>query len=162
MKFGKLFGVVLMVSLLVSPAISWSAELVIGKNVTPGMPLSEAIKVLGIPESVSVVRGPDEGLDSIEINYAKQGLLIRALSQGSKVEAIELSPQFAGKFASGLKLGDKFPKIVSLYGVPKTVTSQVVRYPEHGLYFLLNQDTLLSAKAFSKDTKLMQHQLMNP
>lgn len=162
MKFGKVFGVMMLVGVLLGPATSWSAELVIGKNLNTGMALSEAIKLLGIPESITVVRGPDTTLDSIEINYASQGLLIRALSMGTKVEGIELSPTFQGKFASGLKLGAKFPEIVKLYGVPKTVTSQVVRYPEHGLYFLLNQDTLLSAKAFSKDTKLIQHQLMNP
>ncbi len=162
MKFGKMLGVLILAGLVLSPVTARSAELVIGKNLTPGMPLNEAIKVLGIPDSVTVVRGPDENLDSIEINYSAHGLKIRALSKGTKVEAIELSPQFKGKFANGLKLGDKFPKIVQLYGVPKTLTSQVVRYPDKGLYFQLSQDTLLLAKVFMKGTQLMQHKLMNP
>ncbi len=126
------------------------------------MALSDAIKILGIPSSVKIHRGPDASKDSIEINYASQGLVIRALNEGSQVEAIELAPTFKGKFVSGLKLGDHFSTIIKHYGTPKTVSSQVVRYPSQGLYFLLNKDSLLSAKSFLKGTKLVQAQKMNP
>ncbi len=162
MKLARVIGLIFLAGFLFNPVLSWSAELVIGQNLKPGMPLSEAIKTLGIPSSVIINRGPDASKDSIEIDYPAHGLKIRALNSGNQVEAIELSPTFKGKFENGLKMGDKFQKIISLYGVPQTLTSQVVRYPDHGLYFLLNKDALLSAKTFLKGTKLVQHQLMNP
>ncbi len=162
MKLEKVIGAIFLLGFLISPVLSWSANLVVGQNIKAGMALGEAIKVLGIPTSVKVHRGPDASKDSIEIDYASQGLKIRALNGGSKVEAIELAPTFKGKFASGLKLGDKFSSIVKHYGTPQSVTSQVVRYPGQGLYFLLNKDVLLSAKSFLKGTKLVQAQKMNP
>lgn len=162
MKLARVIGLIFLAGFLLNPVLSWSAELVIGQNLKPGMPLNEAIKILGIPSSVVINRGPDSSKDSIEIDYPDKGLKIRALNSGTRVEAIELAPTFKGRFENGLKLGDKFQKIISLYGVPKTLTSQVVRYPEHGLYFLLNKDALLSAKTFLKGTQLVQHQMMNP
>lgn len=162
MKLARVIGLIFLAGFLINPVMSWSAELVIGQNLKPGMPLNEAIKILGIPASVMINRGPDSSKDSIEINYAKQGLKIRALNSGTQVEAIELSPAFKGRFENGLKLGDNFKKIISLYGVPKTLTSQVMRYPDHGLYFLLNKESLLSAKTFLKGTHLVQHEMMNP
>lgn len=162
MKLDKVIGAIFLVGFLISPVLSWSANLVVGENIKPGMALSDAIKILGIPSSVKINRGPDTTKDNIEINYASQGLVIRALNGGSKVEAIELSPTFKGKFVSGLKLGDKFSTIIKHYGTPQTVSSQVVRYPSLGLYFLLNKDALLSAKTFLKGTKLVQAEKMNP
>ncbi len=162
MKIKKMLSVTLLIAVLVSPALSWSANLVVGQNLKTGMPLSEAIGVLGVPQSVVVHRGPDSALDSIEINFKNHGVKIRALNGSQTVEAIELSPAFKGSFANGLKLGDKFQKIIQLYGVPATVTSQVARYPSQGLYFLLNKDTLLAGKSFSKGTKLVHHKMMNP
>lgn len=161
-KLDKVCGAIVLVGFLISPVLSWSANLVVGENIKPGMALSDAIKLLGIPASVKIDRGPDPSRDSIQLSYASQGLKIRAINGGTQVEAIEIDPTFKGKFASGLKLGDKFTDIIKLYGTPKTISSQVIRYPDHGLYFLLSKDALLSAKTFLKGTKLVQHEKMNP
>ncbi len=136
--------------------------LVVGENVTPGMPLKQAMELLGIPKYVSVQRGPVHGTDSIRIEYPEHDLTIHALSGGTTVEGIEIGPMFKGSFDSGIKLGDKFPSLIDKYGVPKSMSSRVARYPDRGLYFLLNEDTLLSAKTYAKGTKLMDAKLMNP
>lgn len=177
MRFGKLFGVMLMVGVLASPAPSWSTGVKFkdakGKMISlqTGMPLKTAIETLKVPDKIIVKRGLDSDLDSIEINYSQQhNLLIRALSGGTTVEAIEIQPGFKGEFLppdgkktkSNLKLDEKFEKIVNIYGVPKSIASQVVSYPNMGIYFMLSQDSLLRAKLFSKDSKLLEHELIKP
>ncbi|MFQ5482874.1 MAG: hypothetical protein ACE5ER_08950 [Nitrospinaceae bacterium] len=161
MKLGKVIGIGILVVGLWVPGLAGAAEIVFGKNLKPGMSLEAAIQLLGIPKKVAVRRGPDPGEDSVEINYPSKGVLIRALTKGQRVEAIELSSAFKGRFANGLRMGNKFKKIVALYGVPKVLSRQVVKYPDRGLYFLLSKETLLSAKAFMKNTRLPQKKLMN-
>jgi hypothetical protein len=137
---------------------------VIGENVSAGMPLNNAIVLLGIPDRVKVVRGASKNLDSIEITYAKYGLVVRAMSGGSKIEGIEVGPTFKGTFKSesGIKLGVKYEMLIGEYGLPTSLTSQVMRYPKRGLYFQLNNERLLSAKTYANGTKLMDAKLMNP
>jgi len=139
-----------------------SAGLVFGGNLMPGMSLKAAIELLGVPASVRVNRGLEPATDSVEINYPSHGVLLRALSDGQTVGAIELAATFQGTFKSGIKLGDSFPTLVEKYGVPASYSGQVARYPREGLYFLMSNDNVLSAKTFSKETKLVEAQLMNP
>jgi hypothetical protein len=166
---------VLLMSLMASVAIAQEkpaapstalapGQVVIGGNVKPGMPLNSAIVALGIPEKVKVIRGTSADRDSIEITYARYGLVMRAISGGSKVEAIEVGPTFKGTFHSdsGIKLGVKYEMLIGEYGLPTSLTSQVMRYPKRGLYFQLNNDRLLSAKTYAAGTKLMDANLMNP
>ena len=176
MRTGNVIGMVLFLCVLAAPGVAQEAPapaaapaeapnpdgLVVGENVVPGMPLSQAIELLGVPGSLRVNRGPIQGTDSIQIDYEQHGLILHAMSNGSTVEGIEVGPSFKGKFASGIKLGDKFPMLIENYGVPNSLTSQVARYPDRGLYFLMNNDTLLSAKAYAKGTKLVDARLMNP
>jgi hypothetical protein len=139
-------------------------QIVIGENVSPGMPLNQALEVLGIPDKVKVVRGASQDRDSIEITYAQHGLVIRAMSGGTQIEGIEIGPTFKGTFKSesGIKLGVKYEMVISEYGLPASLTSQVMRYPKKGLYFQLNNERLLSAKTYANGTKLMDANLMNP
>lgn len=139
-------------------------QIVIGKNLSPGMALNNTIVLLGIPDKIKVIRGTSADRDSIEITYARYSLVVRAMSGGSKVEGIEVGPLFKGTFKSesGIKLGVKYEMLIGEYGLPTSLTSQVMRYPKRGLYFQLNNDRLLSAKTYANGTKLMDARLMNP
>lgn len=141
-----------------------SSQVVIGGNLSPGMPLNKVISSLGIPDNVKAVRGTSPDRDSIEITYARHGLVVRAMSGGSKIEGIEVGPMFKGTFKSesGIKLGVKYEMLIGEYGLPATLTAQVMRYPKRGLYFQLNNNRLLSAKTYTQGTKLMDAKLMNP
>ena len=166
---------VLLMSLIASVAIAQEKstvpgmtlapnQIVIGENLSPGMPLNSAMTLLGIPDKVKVVRGTSQDRDSIEITYVKFGLVVRAMSNGTKIEGIEVGPTFKGSFKSdsGIKLGVKYEMLIGEYGLPTSLTSQVLRYPKRGLYFQLNNDRLLSAKTYVNGTKLIDAHLMNP
>jgi hypothetical protein len=166
---------VLLMSLMASMAIAEEkstvpgmtltpGQIVIGDNLKPGMPLSDTIVLLGIPDKVKVIRGTSADRDSIEITYAKHGLVVRAMSGGTQIEGIEVGPTFKGTFksASGIKLGVKYEMLIGEYGLPTSLTAQVMRYPQRGLYFQLNNDRLLSAKTYANGTKLIDANLMNP
>jgi hypothetical protein len=174
-RTGKTMFWVLLMSLVASVAIAAEqstvpgatlapGQIVIGGNVKPGMPLNDAIVSLGIPDKVKVIRGMSADRDSIEITYAKYGLIVRAMSGGSSIEGIEVGPTFKGTFksGSGIKLGVKYEMLIGEYGLPTSLTSQVMRYPNRGLYFQLNNDRLLSAKTYANGTKLIDAHLMNP
>ncbi|MDH5789768.1 MAG: hypothetical protein OEZ27_04170, partial [Nitrospinota bacterium] len=96
--------------------------------------------------------------------YARYGLIVRAMSGGSNIEGIEVGPTFKGTFKSenDIKLGVKYEMLIGEYGLPASLTAQVMRYPKRGLYFQLNNDRLLSAKTYASGTKLMDAYLMNP
>ena len=80
------------------------AALVIGKNLKVTMPLAEAIKLLGIPGSISINRGTESKLDSISIAYANHGIVLHSLNGKKKIEVLEILPQFKGRFVEGIKL----------------------------------------------------------
>ncbi|MCH6579172.1 MAG: hypothetical protein IIA63_03845 [Nitrospinae bacterium] len=172
MRTGKTLIGVLLMSVLASGAFAADekkptlapGQIVIGGNLSPGMPLNQAIEVLGIPDKVKVVRGASQDRDSIKITYAQHGLVLRAMSNGTQIEGIEIGPTFKGTFKSesGIKLGVKYEMVIGEYGLPSSLTAQVMRYPERGIYFQLNNERLLSAKTYAKGTKLMDANLMNP
>jgi len=174
-RTGKTMFWVLLMSLIASVAIAEEkstvpgatlapGQVVIFGNLSPGMPLNNAIVLLGIPDKVKVVRGASADRDSVEINYARYGLIVRAMSGGSNIEGIEVGPTFKGTFKSDndIKLGVKYEMLIGEYGLPASLTAQVMRYPKRGLYFQLNNDRLLSAKTYASGTKLMDAYLMNP
>jgi len=170
-RSGKILLSLLLISFLATPLFAQdpapappaaAPALVFGENLMPGMSLEEALKLLGVPATVRINRGLEPATDSIEINFPNHGVLLRALSDNQTVEAIELAATFKGTFKSGIKIGDPFPMLVEKYGVPTSYTAQVARYPDDGLYFLMSNDNVLSAKTFTKDTKLIEAQLMNP
>lgn len=133
--------------------------LVIGKNLKVGMSLEEAIKLLGIPRSIKVKRGTESTLDSISIEYASHGVIIHFLNGKSKIEALEIQPQFAGRFADGVKMGAKVATMIDKYGVPQSMNASLARYPAKGIYFSLKENVLIAAHVFAKNSKLLSHQL---
>ena len=175
MRTGKTMFWVLLMSLMASGAIAEEkstvpettltpGQVVIGENLKPGMPLNKTMVLLGIPDKIKVIRGPSKDRDSIEITYARHGLVVRAMSMGSRIEGIEIGPSFKGTFKSEnkIKLGVKYEMLIGEYGLPTSLTAQVMRYPQRGLYFQLNNNRLLSAKTYLNGTKLMDANLMNP
>ena len=175
MRTGKTMLWVLLMSLMASVAIAQEkstvpetaltpGQIVIGGNLTTGMSLSSTITLLGIPDTIKVVRGASADRDSIQITYARHGLVVRAMSGGTRIEGIEVGPTFKGSFKaeSAIKLGVKYEMLIGEYGLPTSLTAQVMRYPQRGLYFQLNNDRLLSAKTYVSGSKLIDANLMNP
>ena len=162
MRAGKIIFVVIMILGLATPALAQT--LVIGGkgNINTGMQLKDAFKIMGYPDAFVVKRGPSSTFDHIEMPYAALGVVVRAMSNGKVVEAIEVKPTFKGTFDTGMKLGDPFTTLVAKYGTPVSLSSQIARYPEKGMYFLMSNSNLLSARLFSKDTKLLEHKMVKP
>ena len=172
-RSGKILLSLLLISFLATPVFaqdpapapvppSAAPALIFGENLMPGMSLKAALELLGVPSSIRVNRGLDMTTDSVEINFPNHGVLLRALSNGATVEAIELAATYKGVFKSGIQLGDSFPTLVEKYGMPASYTAQVARYPQAGLYFLMSNDRVLSAKSYTKETTLIEAKLMNP
>ncbi len=132
---------------------------VIGKNLKAGMNLDKAVTLLGVPLKINVKRGTEPSLDSISIEYARHGVVIHAINGKQKVEAIELLPVFKGQFENGTKIGDNVSALIEKYGVPKTMDASLARYPDKGLYFSLKENSLVSARIFVKNSKILSHQL---
>lgn len=147
-------GWLMSASLQVTPAHAAPA-LVVGENLKVGMPLNQAISLLGIPESFIVRRGTDTEFDSVKMMYPAHGVAIHALNKGKVVEEIEVLDKFTGKFDTGIKIGDGFKTIISKYGRPESLTENMARYPERGYFFYLKDDMLFSAKVFTKGSKLL-------
>ncbi len=133
--------------------------LIIGKNLKVGMPLVDAIKLLGIPASFEIKRGTESKLDSISIDYKNHGIVLHSLNGKKQVEALEILPQFTGSFAEGVKLGEKFTVLIDKYGVPQSMSASLAKYPEKGMYFSLRDNMLVAAHIFAKDSKILSHQL---
>ena len=160
MRAGKIILIVIMVIGFAAPALALS----IGPKgeLKTGMKLKDAFNKLGgFPDAVVVKRGASSSFDHLEMSYPTKGIVIRAMSGGKTVEAIEILPGFKGTF-DGLELGATFSSIVNKYGPPVTLHSQMASYPKEGFYFLFSNKKLLSAKMFSKKTKLLELQLVKP
>lgn len=146
----------------------WAAQafadgaLVIGENLKVGMPLKDALVLLGHPESLRIYRGTETAADSVAVEYPNHGVIVRALNMGTTVEGIDILPGFKGRFASGVKIGDKFSVLIEKYGTPQSLSMDIARYPNLGLYFLLKDQLLVSGKSFAKGSKLLDSRLANP
>ena len=133
--------------------------LVIAKNLKVTMPLAEAIKLLGIPGSISINRGTESKLDSISIAYANHGIVLHSLNGKKHIEALEILPQFKGSFAEGIKIGEKFTVLIEKYGVPQSMNASMAKYPKKGMYFSLKENVLVAAHVFRKNSEILSHQL---
>ena len=136
------------------------ADIVIGKTLMAGMPLNAAIKLLGIPKSISINRGSEKKADSISITYLKHGLKIHALTNKTTIEELEVLPSFKGEFSKGIRIGSKFSSIVETFGMPASKESNIIKYPRIRMYLFLKQDTLISAKLFDKNSTILDYQLL--
>jgi hypothetical protein len=137
-------------------------ELAIGENLRLGMPVADAIGLLGLPDSIRVKRGTEARFDAVVIDYPKHGVAIHALTNGKTIEGIEARAVFKGKLASGIKIGDDFKALVQRHGTPKSLGDNLARYPEQELYFVLDKEKIVAMKTFVKDSKLLDNRLANP
>lgn len=147
-----------------SPEIEKKKEdegLVVGKNLKVGMSLTQAFTLLGVPDMITMERGTEARVDSFSVAYPKQGVVIHALNGKKAVEGIEILPTFKGTFAKGIKLGASFKEIIETYGTPDSYQAQMARYPEIGLYFVLKEEALVSAKTFKTGSPILDLQLIN-
>ncbi len=161
-KAMKSFVGAIMICLMASSAMAdEKATLVIGENLKVGMPVSQVIALMGIPDKFTVNRGTEPLTDSVVIEYLAQGVVVHTVNKSTLVDEIEILPTFRGSFAKGVKIGAKFNDLVANYGVPKSMNAQIARYPEQGMFFQLEKETLVSAKVFRKNSKILDLQLIN-
>jgi hypothetical protein len=154
----KYLGVVAAVLLLICycfGGISFAesgSRIIIDENLKPGMPLKDAIELLGPPEKVKI-----SDIGTVIMPYDSIGLSIEVLSNGTIVEAIHLQSGFIGSFASGLVIGDNTQKIIASYSQPDTKTNDVFEYSLPSRRFLISQDKLSGADLY-KDKSALYHQ----
>ena len=134
--------------------------LIIGENLKTGMSLESALSKLGIPRFKKINRGTEPERDSISVEYPNHGLRIHALTQNSRIEELEVLPEFRGKFFEGAKIGSKFPELIKSFGIPDSKDSSIAKYPDKGMYIFLKNDSMISAKLFAKNSKLLDHELL--
>ena len=136
------------------------AVIVIGRTLMAGMPLKAAVRLLGIPKSITINRGSELEIDSICIVYLNHGLKVHALTNKTTVEELEVLPTFKGEFSAGIKIGSKFSSIIKAFGMPASKEANIVKYPEIRMYLFLRKDTLISAKLFDKNSKILDYKLI--
>ena len=125
-------------------------SIVIGKNLKVGMSLQKVIKILGTPKSLKVKRGIEPKLDSMSIEYLDHGITIHFLNGKKRIETMEVSQQFKGEFAKGVKIGEKVSILIDKFGVPQSIDPSIARYPEKGIHFTLKKSSLVGAHVFKK------------
>ncbi|GJL78979.1 MAG: hypothetical protein NPINA01_19680 [Nitrospinaceae bacterium] len=162
MKAVKAFVTVLLVFFLVGQASAGeNKNLVIGKNLKVGMSVEQVIALLGIPNKFLVNRGTEPLTDTVVIEYPQHGVVIYIMSKKNSVDAVEVLPSFKGSFAEGIQIGAKFNDLIAKYGVPKSMNAQIARYPERGMFFQLEKEALVSAKIFTKNSQILDRQLID-
>ena len=84
--------------------------LVIGKTLKIGMPLEAALSLLDIPKSIKINRGTEQEMDRISVEFLNHGLRIHALTQNTKIEELEVLPEFKGAPQSVKRTAGKLPR----------------------------------------------------
>jgi len=136
-------------------AITSTAEpnLVLGENIKVGMNLKEVFKLLGPPDTLLTNRGTGKDSDSITLKYAGAGLLLHVISGTNKIEVVEALKEFKGKLASGLTLGSDYKTLFETYGLPKSFSSNIAKYPDLGMQFVIINERVFSSTLFNKTSK---------
>lgn len=129
------------------------SSITIDENLKPGMPLKDAIELLGPPEKVKI-----SDIGTVIMPYDSIGLSLEVLSDGTIVEAIHLQSGFTGRFASGLTIGDDTQKIIATYNQPDTQTKEVIEYSMPARRFLISQDKFSGADLY-KDKSALYNQV---
>jgi hypothetical protein len=144
-----------------SPENNNSKTFVVGENLKIGMALSEAFEILGTPKFINVIRGSNPSFDSISIEYLSKGIILHALTNNPRLEALEVLPNFTGEFIEGINIGSKIEDLIKAFGIPKSMESFIARYPQKGIYFSLDNEIIISAQLFKKNSKLLNSRLYN-
>ena len=138
-----------------------SKTFVVGENLKVGMTLSQAFEILGTPKFINVIRGGNPSFDSISIKYLSKGIILHAFTNNTRIEALEVLPNFKGEFIEGINIGSKIEDLIKAFGIPNSMESFIARYPQKGIYFSLDNEIIVSAKVFKKNSKLLNSRLYN-
>lgn len=118
--------------------------IVIGENLKIGTPLNEVMGLLGMPGDM---RSTGTGADKMRwMDYPKQGLFIGARPGATAVDALEIGPEFTGRFASGPQIGDHYQTLLTAHGMPAKLTPESVQYPDKGLEYLLRDEKIATVR----------------
>ncbi|MBN1832378.1 MAG: PDZ domain-containing protein [Deltaproteobacteria bacterium] len=146
MKFFVIISTIVLLDLIhlgiAEPADN--TRIMIDENLKIGMPLKDAIDLLGSPEKIQV----SQAGTSILL-YDTLGLSIEVLSDGTRVEGIHLLPSFRGQFASGLEIGSDSERILSVYDQPDIMTEDTIEYSDMARVFHLHKGRLVGADLYS-------------
>ena len=126
-----------------------NTQIIIDENLKPGMPLKDAIELLGPPEMIQVSK-----IGTIIIPYNTLGLSIEVMSNGTIIEGIHLQSSFKGRFASGLEIGVDSQKIMSVYNRPDIITKGIIEYFDIARIFQIDQGRLVGADLYSGESAL--------
>lgn len=160
MKAIKMLVTVFIVCFLAGPVMADAKEpLVVGKNLKVGMSIDGMIALLGVPDKFIVGRGTEPLRDTVAIEYSNHGVVIYAMNKKATVDQIEVLPSFKGSFAEGVKIGTTFNDLVKKYGIPKSMNAQVAHYPEQGIFFQLEKEALISARIFTRNSRILDRRL---
>ena len=136
-----------------------SKKFVVGGNLKVGMALSQAFEILGTPKFINVIRGDNPSFDSISIKYLSKGIILHAFTNNTRIEALEVLPNFKGEFIEGVNIGSKIEDLIKAFGIPKSMESFIARYPQKGIYFSLDNKAVVSAQVFSRNSKILHSRL---
>jgi hypothetical protein len=144
-----------------SPENNNSETFVVGGNLKVGMTLSQVFEILGTPKFINVIRGSNPSFDSISIKYLSKGIILHAFTNNTRIEALEVLPNFKGEFIEGINIGSKIEDLIKVFGIPNSMESFIARYPQKGIYFSLDNEIIISAQLFKKNSKLLKTSLYN-
>jgi len=151
MKFLIIISTIILID-LVCFEISKPADntrIIIDENLKLGMPLKDAIDLLGPPERIRVNK-----IGTVVLPYDTLGLSIEVMSDGTIIEGIHIQSSFKGQFASGLEIGADFQKILSVYNQPDLMTKDIIEYSDIGRIFQIQQGRLIGADLYSGKSTL--------
>ena len=126
-----------------------SPQIVINETLKPGMALTEAMVLLGPPDTIEAV---DTG--TVMMPYDALGLSIEAMSGGTVIERIHIASTFKGKFSSGIGIGSDFQEIISAYGQPDMMTKEIIEYSGRAMVFQISRGKLVGADLYTGESAL--------
>lgn len=126
-----------------------NTQIIIDENLKIGMPLKDAMDLLGSPEKIQVTE-----IGTIVLSYDALGLSIEAVNDGTIVEGIHLLPSFRGKFTSGLEIGVDSEKILSVYNQPDIIKENTIEYHDMARVFHIHRGKLAGADLYSEKSTL--------
>ena len=126
-----------------------NTQIIIDENLKPGMPLKDAIELLGPPERTQVTK-----IGTIVMPYDTLGLSIEVMSDGTIIEGIHLQSSFKGRFASGLEIGVDIQKILSVDNRPDIITKGIIEYFDMARIFHIDEGKLVGADLYSGESIL--------
>ncbi len=132
-----------------------NSKIVINKTLKPGMALTDAMVLLGPPDTIKEIE-----TGTVLMPYDSIGLSIETMSGGTVIEAIHIKSAFKGKFSSGLGIGSGFQEILSAYDQPDIMTKEIIEYSNKAMVFQISQGKLVGADLYAGGSALF-HPMSN-